>query len=82
MTFFTLLALVGVAERVRMELNRHSDQRLTAHTYTDTSMLPLSSAVSALPVLIDNGSDSQIDSQSLVPEGPKLSATARLNLGK
>ena len=41
MTYSTLLALVGVAERIRMELNRHSDARLTAHTYTDASMLPL-----------------------------------------
>ena len=45
MTYFTLLALAGVAERMRMELNRHSDARLTAHTYTDASMLPLSAAV-------------------------------------
>ena len=38
MTFSTLLAQLGVAERVRMELNRHSDPRLTAHTYTDASI--------------------------------------------
>src|SRR5436190_23617165 len=37
MTFSTLVALVGASERMRMELNRHSDWRLTAHTYTDAS---------------------------------------------
>jgi integrase len=72
-TFSTLLAVVGIAERVRMELNRHSDLRLTAHTYTDASMLPLSGAIGMLPVLMDGGADSQIDSQRIVPESPKLS---------
>src|SRR5207249_4069426 len=73
MTFSTLLAFVGVAERIRMELNRHSDPNLTAHTYTDASMLPLSSAISMLPVLVDDGSDSHIHSQNLVPESPSVS---------
>jgi hypothetical protein len=59
MTFSTLLAQVGVAERVRMELNRHSDPRLTAYTYTDASMLPLSGAVGMLPLLTGGNSDSQ-----------------------
>ncbi|HSQ20543.1 MAG TPA: hypothetical protein VLR92_09220, partial [Blastocatellia bacterium] len=61
MTFSTLLAQLGVAERVRMELNRHSDPRLTAYTYTDASMLPLSGAVGMLPSLMEDSSDSQID---------------------
>jgi len=81
-TFSTLLALVGVAERVRMELNRHSDLRLTAHTYTDASMLPLSGAIGMLPVLMDVSSDSQIDSQRIVPESPKLSPTVSVKPGK
>src|SRR6266566_2337342 len=82
MTFSTLLALVGVAERVRMELNRHSDQRLTAHTYTDASMLPLSAAISALPVLIGNGSDSHIHSQQIVPDSPNVSPVVPIEPGK
>ena len=56
-TFSTLLAVVGIAERVRMELNRHSDPKLTAHTYTDASLLPLSAAVEMLPVLIADHAD-------------------------
>src|SRR5439155_14592791 len=75
MTFSTLVALVGASERMRMELNRHSDWRLTAHTYTDASMLPLWTAINGLPVLIGNGSDSHIHSQKLVPESPSVSPT-------
>jgi integrase len=81
-TFSTLLALVGVAERVRMELNRHSDPRLTAHTYTDASMLPLSAAISTLPVLMDDSQDSHIHSQPIVPERPNLSPVVPVEPGK
>ena len=82
MTFSTLVALVEASERIRMELNRHSDPRLTAHTYTDASMLPLWAAISRLPVLIGDGSDSHIHSQKLVPESPKVSATVPIEPGK
>jgi len=82
MSYSTLLALVGVAERIRMELNRHSDPKLTAHTYTDASMLPLSGAVGMLPLLMRESSDSQIDSQRLVPESPKLSPVVPIEPGK
>ena len=75
MTYSTLVALVEASERIRMELNRHSDWRLTAHTYTDASMLPLWTAINGLPVLIGNGSDSHIHSQKLVPESPSVSPT-------
>ncbi len=81
MTFSTLLAQLGVAERVRMELNRHSDLRLTAHTYTDVSMLPLSGAVGMLPLLVEDNSDSQIDSQKLVSESPNVSPTVPMEAG-
>ena len=82
MTFSTLLAVFGVPERMRMALNRHSDPRQTAHTYTDASMLPLSSAIGTLPLLIGDGSDSQIHSQKLVPERPSVSATVPVEPGK
>ena len=72
-TFSTLLAVLGVAERIRMELNRHS-VRLTATTYTDANMLPVSAAVAMLPVLIGGMADSQIDSQKLVSESPAASS--------
>jgi len=80
-TFSTLLAVVGIAERVRMELNRHSDPKLTAHTYTDASLLPLSAAVEMLPVLIADHADSLIHSQRLVPESPSVSPTVPMQPG-
>jgi hypothetical protein len=64
-----------------MELNRHSDPRLTAHTYTDTSMLPLWAAINRLPVLIGDGSDSHIHSQKLVPDNPSVSPTVPVEPG-
>ena len=82
MTYSTLVGLVEASERIRMELNRHSDPRLTARTYTDTRMLPLWAAVNRLPVLIGDGSDSQIHSQKLVPERPSVSATVPIEPGK
>ena len=52
------LALAGTPPRVAMEIMRHSDMRLTAKTYTDSGLLPLSDAVSKLPSFAD---DSQIN---------------------
>ena len=75
MTYSTLVGLVEASERIRMELNRHSDPRLTAHTYTDTRMLPLWAAVNRLPVLIAGCSDSHIHSQQIVPESSTVSPT-------
>jgi len=72
-TFSTWLAVVGIGERVRMELNRHSDPKLTAKTYTDASVLPVCAAIGTLPVLVGRHSGSHIHSQKIVPETPKLS---------
>jgi len=44
-TFCTNLHRAGVSQREAMELMRHNDPRLTATTYTDTSLLSLRSAV-------------------------------------
>src|SRR5207248_1783953 len=82
MTYSTFVALVENSERIRMELNRHSDPRLTAHTCTDTSMLPLWAAINRLPVLIGNGSDSHIHSQQIVPESPKVFPAVSIEPGK
>ncbi len=82
MTYSTLVALVESSERIRMELNRHSDPRLTAHTYTDTSMLPLWAAVNRLPVLIGDRSDSHIHAQQIVAESPKVSPAVPIEPGK
>jgi integrase len=52
-TFDTNLQVAGVAPRVVMELMRHSDMRLSAKTYTDTTRLPvyqeLAKLISPLP---------------------------------
>ena len=80
-TYSTFFALLGVSERVRMELNRHSDPRLTAYTYTDASMLPLWAAINRLPVLIGDDSGSHIHSQELVSESPKLSPAVPIEPG-
>ncbi len=44
-TFGTMLTLAEVGQRTVMELMRHSDMRLTAKTYTDANMLPISGAM-------------------------------------
>jgi hypothetical protein len=81
-TFSTMLAVLGIAERIRMELNRHSDPKLTAKTYTDASVLPVSDAVAMLPVLIGDIADSHIHSLKLVAESPNVSATVPIEPGK
>ena len=81
-TFSTLLAVLGVAERIRMELNRHSDPKLTAKTYTDAKMLPVCEAVAMLPVMIGGVTDSHIDSHKLVGESPNVSAAVPIEPGK
>ena len=70
-TFCTMLAEAGLPERVRQELMRHRDPRLTNQTYTDTSRLPVSAAIAKLPRLL--GTDAQIDSQEVVPRRPDVS---------
>ncbi len=51
-TLNTKLAIAGVAPRVAMEIMRHSDMRLTAQTYTDLGLLPMSEAVIDLPSVL------------------------------
>ena len=48
-TFCTKLAKQGVSQRLAQELMRHSDPRLTANIYTDTTHLPTFDAVNNLP---------------------------------
>ena len=47
-TYCTELGSLVGSERVRMELMRHHEPRLTAETYTDARMLPLGDAVAKL----------------------------------
>ena len=67
-TFCTNLHRAGVSQREAMELMRHNDPRLTASTYTDTSLLSLRDAVKKLTV-----SPSQLASQILGAEGHLVS---------
>jgi len=82
MTYGTMLTLAGVGQRTVMELMRHSDMRLTAKTYTDANMLPVSDAMISLTRYAESKRDSQIDSQKLVPACPSVSATVPLNAGE
>src|SRR5579862_2708126 len=52
-TYGTMLTLLGIPERVIMELMRHSDMKLTAKTYTDAGHLPVAHAVFKLPSLTE-----------------------------
>ena len=82
-TFGTMLTLSGeVGQRTIMELMRHSDMRLTAKTYTDANMLPVSDAMIALTRYALSKRDSQIDSQKLVPGSPGVSASVPPNAGE
>jgi integrase len=82
-TFGTMLTLSGeVGQRTIMELMRHSDMRLTAKTYTDANMLPVSDAMIALTRYAASKRYSQIDSQKLVPGCPTVSATVPGNAGE
>ncbi len=81
-TYGTMLTLAGIGQRTVMELMRHSDMRLTAKTYTDANMLPVSDAVVALTKFAASKRDSQIDSQTLVPERPTVSAPVLLIAGE
>ena len=49
-TFCTNLHRAGVPQREAMELMRHNDPRLTATTYTDTSLLSLGCQVNKLTI--------------------------------
>ncbi|HLK51955.1 MAG TPA: tyrosine-type recombinase/integrase, partial [Candidatus Angelobacter sp.] len=83
-TYCTELAPLTPSERVRMELMRHHDPRLTAETYTDAKRLPLADAVEKLafhrakePATPDTkytAIDTQVDAQTGVFSSPAVSS--------
>ena len=80
-TFCTNLHRAGVPQREAMELMRHNDPRLTATTYTDTSLLSLRSAVQQIafsPSLIAS-LFSGVEGQSLTLPG---NGSAKANSSK
>jgi Phage integrase family len=78
-TFGTMLTLAGVGQRTVMELMRHSDMRLTAKTYTDANMLPISDAVALLSAFAAKQQHPQIDPQKSVTESLGVSAPVAIN---
>ena len=75
-TYCTQLAGATPSERVRMELLRHHDPRLTAETYTDARLLPLAAAVGKLIFhrsAGEKGSDAQRDTQRDAQTGVQAS---------
>jgi hypothetical protein len=65
----TLMARNGIGERIRMEVMRHSDAKLTNRVYVDSAQLPTASAMQSLPSITTGNaqSDAQPDAQTLVP---------------
>ena len=81
-TFGTLLTLAGVSPRTVMELMRHSDMRLTAKTYTDANLLPISEAIGKLAQISVRLLDAPIHSPAIVVASPSGSTTVGLDLAK
>ena len=52
-SFVTAMAAHGVSQRAAQSLARHTDPRLTATTYTDTSLLPLADELAKVPPIPD-----------------------------
>ncbi len=73
-TFGTLLTLASRSQRTVMELMRHSDMKLTAKTYTDASMLPVSETVDLLPDFSAKHAPSHIASQIAGVPSPEQTA--------
>ena len=79
-TYCTNLKRAGVGEAVAMELMRHSDARLTAKVYTDSTCLPLAEAVAKLGNhRVENRTQNR--TQVLVRSGQKLSLPVISNEG-
>lgn len=76
-TFGTMLTLAGVGLRTVMELMRHSDMRLTAKTYTDANMLPISDAMVALQRFAEQVSDAPIDALKSVASSQTESTSVK-----
>ena len=72
----------GANQAVTMQAMRHSDPRLTAVTYNDANLLPVSHAIFDLPNLGDGSLGSPIGSPNLDAEGHKLSQADARDLRK
>ena len=77
-----MLTLAGELPRNVMELMRHSDMRLTAKTYTDANMLPLSAAIAKLPQITLVAKDTVIGTLFTVIVSSAVSASVPPKVGK
>ena len=79
-TYNTNLELVGASLQVRQELLRHSDPRLTAGTYMDTTRLETASMIEKLPDFFGGKLDgTQLDTQAPVAGGRKVAQAVITN---
>jgi hypothetical protein len=75
-TYNTNLELAGGSLQVRQELLRHSDPRLTAGAYMDTTRLETAGLIEKLPDFV---SDTQLDTQATGANSPDVSQAVTLN---
>jgi integrase len=79
-TYNTNLELVGASLQVRQELLRHSDPRLTAGTYMDTTRLETASLIEKLPDFLGEKLDgTQLGTQATVAGSPDVAQAVTEN---
>jgi integrase len=79
-TYNTNLELVGASLQVRQELLRHSDPRLTAGTYMDTTRLETASLIEKLPDFLGEKLDcTQLRTQATVSASPDVAQAVTAN---
>jgi hypothetical protein len=81
-TYNTNLELAGGSLQVRQELLRHSDPRLTAGAYMDTTRLETADLIEKLPDFMgEKINDTQLDTQATVASRPKVTQAVLANAG-
>jgi hypothetical protein len=81
-TYNTNLELVGASLQVRQELLRHSDPRLTAGTYMDTTRLETASLIEKLPDFMgEKVDDTQLGTHAPVVSGPDVAQAVPADWG-
>jgi integrase len=81
-TYNTNLELAGASLQVRQELLRHSDPRLTAGTYMDTTRLETASLIEKLPDFSGEKLDgTQLGTHATVVGSPEMAQAVTANRG-
>ena len=80
-TLCTMLHNAGVPQRVAQEIMRHSDPRLTAMVYTDSSCLDIKKALDSLPDLSSSVDETEgaahIEAHGIALEGQNLTLSVK-----